>query len=347
MITDRELDTLLTAHREDQQISQEALAVARVRVLAAAEVAESSEVRVQPPRRRSRTWTRVLLAAATVVLLVAGGLLIPRLLTRGASPAAVELLERVAAQPHKDPVPGPGQYLLITTHAWYMSFDQTQKADGSPDLGTSTLRESYLRVWQPADYSAEWMMTSDSTGNARTLDGRSVKVPASSETQRARCGGFYDSDPCDRQGSWQTPTPAFMAGLPRDPDALFDRLEDDAPDNSHGAAELLVYAADMLRSGQVPADLRSALYLALRQVPGLEVTEQMAALDGRVGFALGIVDPSGLFRQDIIIDPDTGATIGEREVFLQATDGVPAGTTRTLTSVTFAVVDHLGQLSGS
>lgn len=87
---------------------------------------------------------------------------------------------------------------------------------------------------------------------------------------RARCGAFYgeasdgDAAPiptprpakgnstkaCTREGTWGDPTERFLAGLPRDPDALFDRLREDTRGRGqHPDGEVLVYVADVLRSG--------------------------------------------------------------------------------------------------
>ena len=82
--------------------------------------------------------------------------------------------------------------------------------------------------------------------------------------------------------------------------------------------------ADLLRSGLVPADLRAALYRVLGKVPGLEITEQVANLDGKKGTAYGISDDGT--RHDVIIDPATGQFIGERQITDEGFEGIPAGT---------------------
>lgn len=103
---------------------------------------------------------------------------------------------------------------------------------------------------------------------------------------------------------------------------------------------LLGYAADALRSGVLGKEVRAALYEALTTVPGLEITEEEATLDGRVGTALGIED--GTQRQEIIIDPDTGEFIGERAVLSEGSGDLPEGTVLNHSSVTTAVVDDAG-----
>ena len=90
---------------------------------------------------------------------------------------------------------------------------------------------------------------------------------------RAPCGGFFaeleGGDPC-LPGSWQTPG-RRVHGLdaPRLAE-LYDTLRD-YERRHHGDGDLsfrmLIYAADMLRTGLVPADLRAALYRMLGWCP--------------------------------------------------------------------------------
>ncbi len=64
------------------------------------------------------------------------------------------------------------------------------------------------------------------------------------------------------------------------------------------------------------------------------MTDEAANLDGRQGVALGMTDPSGQ-TEEIIIDPATGAFIGEREV---ADHGAVMG----FTAVHSGVADEIG-----
>jgi hypothetical protein len=222
------------------------------------------------------------------------------------------------------------------------------------DRPFSYLAENLLETWVPADQTQGWLLHRKVTGARKWVQGteaeaRAAGIPVDEAgwpqgEWRARCGDFYAADegkqPCTEPGGWQRPNPRWLAGLPRDPQQLYDRLRADAPRNSRGDAEVLVYAADALRSGLVPADLRAALYRALAKLPGLEITDQQANLDGRVGIAYAMRD--GNTRQEIIIDPATGEFIGERELTTRDLDGMPASTVMSYTSVTSAVVDSIG-----
>jgi hypothetical protein len=100
---------------------------------------------------------------------------------------------------------------------------------------------------------------------------------------------------------------------------------------------LLVYAADALRTGQVPADVRSALYRALGNLNHLEISDRAVNLDGKVGIAYGSDD--GNERQEIIIDARTGDYIGERQV---VTSGEQRGQVIGFSSVATSIVDRIG-----
>jgi RNA polymerase sigma-70 factor (ECF subfamily) len=141
-------------------------------------------------------------------------------------------------------------------------------------------------------------------------------------------------------GSWQAPSPAWLASLPRDPGALRDRLYADTA--GHGRSvdgEAFVYVADLLRSGVVPADLRAALYRVLATVPGVEITSSRAAIGHATGVGLGYLEALDGTRQEIVVDPADGDLIGERYVATTALDGIPAGTVIGTTTWTRTLVD--------
>jgi hypothetical protein len=73
----------------------------------------------------------------------------------------------------------------------------------------------------------------------------------------------------------------------------------------------------------------------------VQVIDQEATLDGRTGVALGRLDTVNGTRQEIIVDPDSGQVIGEREVVPNGDTayGIPAGGVIGWTAVTLSVVD--------
>jgi len=106
--------------------------------------------------------------------------------------------------------------------------------------------------------------------------------------------------------------------------------------------QALVWIADTLRFGAVPANLRAALYKAAAMIPGVEITEEQANLNGATGIAIGRLEDANGIRQDLIIDPATGQLIGERQVLTHEGDeqsGFPVGTIISWTAITTTVVD--------
>jgi hypothetical protein len=338
MWSEDDLDRALSALHPAEDLDHRAFQRLRAELVAAAGGPASSPA----PRRRRGKW---LAAVGTVAAAVASLLVVQTVQLDDTIPsAAAEQLNRAAARITAVDEPlGPGQYRYIATRAWWMTND----AKGH------FLAENLLETWVPADRTQEWLWRRDVTGARKYLDGTVTEArPGTRDSTwpegewRARCGDWFGSDngteACARAGDWSMPTPGFLASLPRDPDELYDRLRrDTAGRGSDPDLEMVVYVADALRSGLVPADLRAALYRALAKVPELEITEELANVDGRKGTAYG-VSAKGT-RHDVIVDPATGQFIGEREITEEAMDtGIPEGTVLSYTSVTTAVVSEIG-----
>lgn len=331
---------------EGDPVEAAALTRARDRLLDRA-LAQSPPAAAAPATvRRGRRTRRRLVAATAVVVLAAGGLLAVDLLTAGdrpggASAEAASLLRQAADRTItvSDPVVGPDEYLHVTTVAVYT----TGVAGGEEMLvWLDTYTEELFR---PGDPAREWVLRRSPREPYRPVDAeiaaRSGLPPLAVDdgfTERARDGAFFGTP---RPGDWQAPTAEFLAGLPRDPQQLRDRIyRDSAGTGPSPDGEALVYIGDVLRSGIVPADLRAALFRVAATIPGVEVTDRAANLDGRVGVAVGRYEPAGGTREEIIFDPDTGLVIGERSVRVDEGHGphLPVGSAVGWTAVTTEVV---------
>jgi hypothetical protein len=331
-----ELTRLSRLREELPPASDEVLAQARGRLLERA--AERKSVAGTRPRRRRRLALGLAAVAAAAGLVVAGpvglDVLAPDGRSLGATAEAAGLLRRAAINA-RDPVVGPTQYLKVTSRGVHLGI--AQPADGRDVRYYSS---DLMETWIPADPSRPWVLrrTAEPYRFLSAEDERALRaagaVPRRVELLRAKDGAFYGPV----QGSWQTPTRQFLAGLPRDPDRLLRRIYRDSKGqgpSKHG--EALVYIADVLRSGLVPADLRAALFRAATNIPGVEVVEAQANLDGRKGVAVGRYERNNGIRQEIIFNPDTGEVIGER-LTLSGT-GLPKDLF-SFTSVRTRVVDH-------
>lgn len=193
-------------------------------------------------------------------------------------------------------------------------------------------------------------------GQRQWLQGSEADLPALGvdpddrqlDVRRARCGDFHpeeDLEPCEWEGGWQNPTPEFVADLPSDPRELYDELlevaEEDGEDPS---MTVLDFVDDAIQRGLLPAGLRANLYRALAFVPELQISDRGVNLDGRVGIGLG-VDRGG-WRQELIIDQETGQYLGGRLITARDFPDAPAGTVMSYTSLSTAVVDRIGAEPG-
>ena len=253
----------------------------------------------------------------------------------GADPAAAGVLESAAEATLQlsDPVVGPGQYLLVETDAVYSS----STSDGNGGF-TSYLDGSREELYVPQDRDDDWVWMRHAREPVQTFGPASEAFAArmqsyeQDELLRAPGGRFYGGSPTEISGAYDS--------LPRDPQQLLNAIYVKTlmqGQSRDGAA--LEWIADVLRSGTVPADLRAALYKAAAQIPGVTITDKQATLDGTTGTAIGRVETTTNIRHDIIIDPATGQFIGEREISLIATNGLPAGTASESTTVKTSIVD--------
>lgn len=305
------------------------------------------------PARTRRSWIWIGSAAAATCGL-AGALVVAGLpgTPGSADPAAAAVLTSAAtaARTVTDPVVGPGQYLEVRTDAVYGATGTTEadaevarrERDGNviADDMTSYLESEVSAVWMPSDHAGDWMYVSCARTPVQTFGPRSETFAAESagigdDIRRVLPGGrWYDGTPFGMLSEDD------LAALPRDPAQLLQeiyRQNGNAGPSRDG--EALVWIADRLRSGTLSADIRSLFYDTAALIPGVTITEEQATLNGRTGTAIGRDEENNGFRQDIIIDPTTGAFIGEREVLLRPSADMPAGTAIGSTSVTTTVVD--------
>ncbi|WP_109506517.1 CU044_5270 family protein [Nocardioides speluncae] len=307
-----------------------ALRRARKQLLTASE-------REQRPRVR-RPLIRVAAAAAAVAL-VAGGVVVGETFWRDgshrvvASADAVDVLDRAAKAElaQNDPVVGPDKYLKVAFKEQYLG--EGEGADGNR---AAWLEEGRQTLYVPGDPDRDWVLELTARRIVDVYIGDPVPSTGSGETLRARDGAFYHPLGED----WGSPSPDFLDSLPRDRDELRDRLYDDSAGGGQSVdGEALVYIADLLRSGRVPADLRVALFEVAKTIPGVTVTDDAVVLDGRRGVAIGRTEGENGVRTELVFDRQSGLLIGERGV--TTTDRfLPVGTVTTSTAVSASVVDE-------
>jgi hypothetical protein len=236
------------------------------------------------------------------------------------------------------------QYVYVETHAWWMGTFGPH----------SHLTEHRLRQWIPASGDREWVLDRELTGGQEWLigsaeqaaeEGFDLRDVAPVGRFRAVHGRFDGADEgfCGTamdapRGNWRAPTREFFTRLPRDPDTLHTRLRDENPGNWFGP---FTAGVTVLRTCLVPADLRSAFYLALARLPGVTAAEGVADVDGRP--CLALVHDAGRTRTELLVAPGDGQFAGERDTLrTDSPCGLRAGTVISSTAVRTAVVDEAG-----
>ena len=140
--------------------------------------------------------------------------------------------------------------------------------------------------------------------------------------------------------------PARPLDLPTDPDALYDKLHDQAVGHGNGTdSEMFTLVGDALRESDASPALRAALYEVAARIPGVDLVGPAVDRIGRHGVAVASVDSKIGLRHELIFDRKTAALLGEEYVELEGnSDGYPAGTVSGYaTYVTSAVVGRLGE----
>ena len=333
--------TLLRSARSDTQAPQAALNRGRAALL---EKASGRAPQAKPHRTRRRLAIGGLTTVGAAAL--ATGLVLTDVVGlagwRGSADAAAASVltdASAAAIQTTDPALSPGQYLEVRTRAEGVAY--VQAGDDAEPIRIRTDDTLY----RPADAGDDWVWVRGPQSVAETFGAASEQAAENWMRDIAQENSFETGD------LLRAPDGTFYGGsagagyddltnLPRDPYRLLNHIyrvtlgAGPSPDT-----EALVFIADRLSVGNVPADLRSAMYRAAAMIPGVEFIDDQATLDGRTGVAIGRVEDAWGARVEIIVDPDTGDFIGDREVLVRDSNGLPAGATTHWSTVTTAVVD--------
>lgn len=259
----------------------------------------------------------------------------------GATAQAAEFLNTAAITTieSSDPAVGPGQYLRISTNRASGTTDGMREAPMYLHMTTDVLYipedRSDTWVWERHNLPATVFFGDAGQAAAKlsNTDPDFNSDPDLNGVLRADAGGFY-AGPARTERAFDK--------LSRDPETLRDHFYDEYIGGSSSIDEdVWVTITDLLRTGEVPADLRAALYRTLALIPGVTIIADEATLDGRTGVALGRTEPArgSIDREEFIIDPITGLLIGERRVTLVDQEDIPAGTTVGWSTVQTSVVD--------
>jgi hypothetical protein len=222
-----------------------------------------------------------------------------------------------------EPAPGQFRYVRIQTP------DQGVDDNGTfvpPAAGAYDLDEYWIPA-DPQDPDTPWLRRMSSVGVPPPFD-----FPAYEWS--GICGDLYkgtidggvgrtpDDDPCARPAGLDDPSPAFVAGLPRDADQLSALVEQQAradlnPDKVHDVDAMTVrIVQSLLDSNMASTDLTATLYQVLSRVPGIEVVPDLVTASGLTGTGFRITyvagpDPvAGRTTETVVIDLATGTYLG-------------------------------------
>lgn len=286
-------ETLLRTHdpaRELGDVPDEL----RARVLAVPEEIAPGQGRTRRLRVNRR---RILAAVAAMAVLVAG--IGYATMSQPATAEAREVLSAAADQA-SDPPAAPQQYWEVRSDSTY-----TASAYTAGGLDTMFLVRKTRYVYYAVDGTRPSWWGEERAELLEQLSGRpSVYVPPEPDIWTI---GVPDNE---LPGGWQQPTLSWLAALPRDTEALRARLYQESQGNTGPDDAAVTYAADLLRTGRAPDDLRAALFRVLQTIPGTKVTDRDATMNGRSAVAIGRNDFGQ--KRELLFAKDTGEFLGER-----------------------------------
>jgi hypothetical protein len=283
--------------------------------------------RPTPQRRRARRPLIAALGAGAVLAAVAATALV-LVLTGGrpapASPAAVELLAKVANVAARQPVPAVSnsEFMYVRSEVSYAVYE-----NGSQTPTMEPLHER--QIWQPVANVCDWGLLIEQ-GQRTSL----APSPGSSPSFSVKCG----------PGNLDNATYRLLQSLPTDPRTLLSQIYTFDQKNGEGQAlgsdgEAFVTIGDLIRETIAPPSSAAALYRAAALIPGVTLIGRVTDVEGQLGIAIAWT--SGQDRYEWIFDPATLQYVGERDYDMSTGKPVVTGNAAVLQR---AFVSKAGQL---
>ncbi|MFC4242678.1 CU044_5270 family protein [Gryllotalpicola reticulitermitis] len=322
--------TLVRSMRSETRIPEESFE--RGRASLAGVMAAEAAPEMRRPRHRRR-WGFGVAAAATLAI----GAVVASGIGWGGHPqaaSAAPLLRQAAAavQHDSDPIVGPGQYLEIIGD-WYAA--GTVADSGGRVI---TAMSTYTRtLYVPADRSGVWVYQGSADTPVKYLgDAKANWKPeynGKAWTETGPGGRFSGGSMLDLE----------LADVPANSTAALAYLRKKFPGEAGGlSTDEMVWqeVTGALVTGLVPAAVRSTLYGALAELPGVTVADKSATIAGRTGTAITLADPNADQDDQLVIDPATGLLIGEQWIQVKAAPTFPAGSVAESVAITTRVTDR-------
>lgn len=254
-----------------------------------------------------------------------------------------------AAGANAAPTLREGQFLRIETTVddlvLYGATNPETLYDASRSEATAawTARTSWI-LYVPADRSEDWVREFPSGAEVTAVFGDSadthaqdwlanIDQSASSFIERTP-GGLGEPS----AGELSVASDAYYAAFPREPEALLDRIQEEngATDGSEWSAgtvtEVLIQE---LQRNTAPADLRAAMFEALRLLPN----SRISGIDGSLVTVSFASNAGRWISQAITIDISTGTVVGTSITRTAGSGIVPDAIADDTTTVTTSIVD--------
>jgi hypothetical protein len=257
-------------------------------------------------------------AATAIVLVLSGGQPAP------ASPAAVELLAKVANAVAQQPAPrvSDSEFMYIRSEIAYAVY---QNGSQTPTMDPLHERQIWLPVANICDYGLV-IEDGQRTSLAPSPGGPSFSV--------VKCG----------PGDLDNATYRLLQSLPTDPRTLLNQIYAFDQANGEGQAlgsdgEAFVTIGDLIRETIVPPSTAAALYRAAALIPGVTLIGRVTNVEGQPGIAIAWTNSQD--RYEWIFDPATLQYVGERDYDMSTGKPVVTGNAAVLQR---AFVGKAGQL---
>lgn len=283
--------------------------------------------RQAPRRRRSRRPLFAALGAGTVlaaIAITAVALVLSGSHPAPASPAAVELLAKVANAAARQPAPPVrnGDFMYIRSEVAYAVYE-----NGSQTPATEPLHER--QIWLPVANVCDWGLVIEQ-GQRTSL----APSPGSGPSFSVKCG----------PGNLDNATYRLLQSLPTDPRTLLSLIYAFDQKNGEGQAlgsdgEAFVTIGDLIRETIVPPRTAAALYRAAALIPGVTLIGRVTNVEGQPGIAIAWTNSTD--RNEWIFNPTTLQYVGERDYDMSTGKPVVTGNAAV---VQRAFVSKAGQL---
>ncbi|MFJ8312915.1 MULTISPECIES: CU044_5270 family protein [unclassified Streptomyces] len=124
------------------------------------------------------------------------------------------------------------------------------------------------------------------------------------------------------------PTYGWLASLPTEPDALYQRIRQESSPVQGQDFDQTVFDSfgSLLGETVMPPKIQAALYKAAAKIPGVVETSDGADADGRHGLAIAREDRQRCQRTEWIFDRATLAFLGQRTFLTRTSEWGKAGT---------------------